>query len=497
MDRYHVLEMVGEGSFGRVYKARKKQTANIVALKFISKTNRKASELKKLQYEIDLMKRLKHPNIITMLDSFETAEEVCVVTEFANGELFQILQDDKRLPEEQVQAIASQLVSALYYLHSHRIMHRDMKPQNILICQGGCIKLCDFGFARAMSMNTLVLTSIKGTPLYMSPELVQEKPYDHNSDLWSLGCILYELFCGVPPFYTNSIVKLVNMIVKNSVKWPSDMSSLFTDFLNGLLTKEPKKRLSWPQLLYHPFVAPVYVEKGEKPFVSEVSPVLEETATSHDSSSLKQKRIVSAHAFSGDIPQKISQLAVEFKSNTQQSTNVVDSLAVENSVRSPDIFTPISGSISNGSNGGQSQVSGNGDRHVRSQTYKVCSGGRQGMDSEDGQLDPTSLAATICSRTGESTEEMNSDDEWQQLLDMTATQDSRLLQACLPGSILTAGYLVTDTMFVSKVMLRLQSSLKQISEGLAEGNTRLRQVLRVITSLLHSKWLAANLVILA
>lgn len=67
------------------------------------------------------------------------------MTEFANGELFQILEDDKRLPEEQVQSIACQLVSALYYLHSHRIMHRDMKPQNILVCQGGCIKLCDFG----------------------------------------------------------------------------------------------------------------------------------------------------------------------------------------------------------------------------------------------------------------------------------------------------------------------------------------------------------------
>jgi fused-like protein len=162
MDRYHVLEMVGEGSFGRVYKARKKQTANIVALKFISKTNRKASELKKLQYEIDLMKRLKHPNIITMLDSFETAEEVCVVTEFANGELFQILQDDKRLPEEQVQAIASQLVSALYYLHSHRIMHRDMKPQNILICQGGCIKLCDFGYCTQTvdSMVSMLVQSL-------------------------------------------------------------------------------------------------------------------------------------------------------------------------------------------------------------------------------------------------------------------------------------------------------------------------------------------------
>ena len=118
------------------------------------------------------------------------------------------------------------------------------------------------------------------------------------------------------------------------------------------------------------------------------------------------------------------------------------------------------------------------------------------MDSEDGQLDPASLAATICSRTGDSVEEMDSDDEWQQLLDITVRQDSSLLlQACLPGSTLTAGYLVTDSMFVSKVMSRLQSSLKQISEGLMEGGTRLRQVLKVVTSLLHAKWSVAKLVV--
>ena len=79
-----------------------------------------------------------------------------------------------------IQNIAAQLVSALYYLHSNRILHRDMKPQNILIGKGGKIKLCDFGFARTMSSSTFVLTSIKGTPLYMAPELVQEKPYDHT-----------------------------------------------------------------------------------------------------------------------------------------------------------------------------------------------------------------------------------------------------------------------------------------------------------------------------
>ena len=79
-------------------------------------------------------------------------------------------------------------------------------------------------FARAMSVSTLVLTSIKGTPLYMSPELVEEKPYDHTADLWSLGCILYELHTGAPPFYTNSIFHLVQLIVRDPVKWPDTMS---------------------------------------------------------------------------------------------------------------------------------------------------------------------------------------------------------------------------------------------------------------------------------
>jgi len=201
------------------------------------------------------MRTLEHGNIIKLLDSFETPKEVCVVTEYAEGELFQVLEDDGSLPEQQVRMIACQLVKALYYLHSHRILHRDMKPQNILLGKGGIVKLCDFGFARAMSINTLVLTSIKGTPLYMSPELVQEKPYDHNSDLWSLGCILYELFVGTPPFYTNSIFQLVNLICRDTVKWPENMSPNFQSFLQGLLTKDPSKRLSWPYLLRHPFVS--------------------------------------------------------------------------------------------------------------------------------------------------------------------------------------------------------------------------------------------------
>jgi serine/threonine protein kinase len=164
----------------QVWKARRAGSLQTVAVKLITKHGKTAKDVKNLRQEIDILRKLQHPNIIQMLDAFETKSDFCVVTEFAQGELFQVLEDDKQLPEPVVQSIAGQLVAALHYLHSNRIIHRDMKPQNILISSTGSVKLCDFGFARTMSNNTLVVTSVKGTPLYMAPELVQELPYNHR-----------------------------------------------------------------------------------------------------------------------------------------------------------------------------------------------------------------------------------------------------------------------------------------------------------------------------
>ncbi|KAJ3589088.1 hypothetical protein NHX12_009936 [Muraenolepis orangiensis] len=303
MNSYHVLGLVGEGSFGRVHKGRKRFSGQVVALKFIPKVGRSEKELRGLKREIEIMRGLEHPNIVQMFDSFETDKEVVVVTEYAEGELFQMLEDDGHLPENQVQEIACQLVSALYYLHSHRILHRDMKPQNILLGKCGVVKLCDFGFARSMSVSTLVLTSIKGTPLYMSPELVDEKPYDHTADLWSLGCILYELHTGVPPFYTNSIFQLVKLIVREPVKWPEDnMSPTCLDFLKGLLTKDPQQRLSWPHLLNHPFVANRVV--GDSVF----SPLT--VAPSSDLLALKHQQVKEKGQISRDYEQEFPSVDV-------------------------------------------------------------------------------------------------------------------------------------------------------------------------------------------
>ncbi|CAD8060806.1 unnamed protein product [Paramecium sonneborni] len=264
MENYHILHLIGEGSFGKVYKGRLKKSNQIAALKFISKRGKSEKDLANLRQEIEILRRLKHENIILLLDAFETAGEFCLVTEFGQGVLFEILEDDRKIPESEVRNIAQQLVRALHYLHSNRIIHRDMKPQNILISADGVVKLIDFGFARAMSTNTQVLHSIKGTPLYMAPELVQEQPYDHTVDLWSLGVILYELFVGQPPFYTNQIYSLIQLIIKDPVKYPDNMSPEFMSFLKGLLNKTPSERLGWPDLLNHPFIAETDQEKCER-----------------------------------------------------------------------------------------------------------------------------------------------------------------------------------------------------------------------------------------
>ncbi|KAK3859138.1 hypothetical protein Pcinc_034716 [Petrolisthes cinctipes] len=254
MEKYKVLEAIGQGSFGRVFRGKCLSNGQIVALKFIPKRNKVERELKSLRRECEIQRGLAHPNIVQMTDSFETENEVVAVSEYVPGQLFQLLETNGPLSENRVQQIACNLVSAIYYLHSHRILHRDIKPQNILLSSVGDAKLCDFGFSRKMGINTYVLTSVKGTPLYMAPELIEEKPYDHNADLWSLGCILYELLTGKPPFCTTSIVHLIKLVRTEPVFWPTCWSDECTTFLHGLLQKDPTKRLTWPHLLEHDWV---------------------------------------------------------------------------------------------------------------------------------------------------------------------------------------------------------------------------------------------------
>ncbi|XP_030341350.1 serine/threonine-protein kinase 36 isoform X2 [Strigops habroptila] len=499
MEKYHVLEMIGEGSFGRVYKGRRKHSAQVVALKFIPKVGRSEKELKNLQREIEIMRGLHHPNIIQMLDSFETDKEVVVVTDYAEGELFQILEDDRTLPEDQVQAIAAQLVSALYYLHSHRILHRDMKPQNILLGKDGVVKLCDFGFARAMSIHTMVLTSIKGTPLYMSPELVEERPYDHTADLWSVGCILYELFVGTPPFYTSSIFQLVSLIVNDPVKWPVAMSPVFKSFLQGLLMKDPRQRLSWPELLSHPFIAGrVTVSDGTEeqrisnPFTTKLSPELQ---------ALKEQQAHSVAARSGQsrILRKARQKMVEEaqKKGQLQAGDASTKAQGRGCAGHRPRAAPGKAALGQGDPPaasskkkpgvlqGKSSIAEreleepppNPREHSITRDYDREFPGA-GAPPQPGAGRAESQGRRSIEAVDLESEELESDEEWQHLIETTEPSATQL---STPLSLLR------DPAFRHRVRARLADSAQQVLEGMLEGASHLRPVLRVMGNLLATR----------
>lgn len=243
-----------------------------------------------------------------MLESFETRNDLVVVTEFALIDLHRYLGRNGPMTEDKAQRLICHLVSALYYLHSNRILHRDLKPQNVLLNEDMHAKLCDFGLARNMTMGTHVLTSIKGTPLYMAPELLAERAYDHQADMWSLGCIAYESMAGQPPFCTTSILHLVKLIKHEDVKWPSFLSSECRSFLQGLLEKDPSMRISWAQILCHPFVEGKLYISGIKaaensPFINpEKAKKIKENKKAENKTNLMENNLSSSRDSINAIP---------------------------------------------------------------------------------------------------------------------------------------------------------------------------------------------------
>lgn len=280
MDKYEIIGLIGTGSFSHVNKAIKKDTKSVVALKCIDKVstgrpradNRhilialrrrrfafqikyEPKELKNFRTECKIHEGLRHPNIIRMVECFETPENIFFVTDIAAIDLHKFMKSrpGQKLPEDHVRSLTANLVSGLNYLHSERIVHRDLKPQNILLNENGMdAMICDFGLARNMTKDTHLMQSVKGTPLYMAPEVMSNEPYDFLADFWSLGCIIYEMLVGQPLFKAKSMPHLQNL-QRQSIKWPS-ASENCTSFLQGLLKKDGKERFTWPSILQHPFV---------------------------------------------------------------------------------------------------------------------------------------------------------------------------------------------------------------------------------------------------
>ncbi|CAE7228241.1 ATG1B [Symbiodinium natans] len=252
---YFLERRIGKGSYATVWKGRDGRD-EFVAVKVISRQT--VTETAQLRQEVEVLRKISHPNIVRFRDLKKSAAHFYLVLEYcAGGDLSQFLREKGRVEEETARRFLTQIAEGLSVLHQVNVLHRDLKPQNILLSDCSMdpvLKIADFGFARALPPQDMAAT-VCGSPLYMAPEILRHEPYDAKADLWSVGAILFELLMGRTPFSGANPMQLLANIEKNpELSFEGvQLSSEGREFLRALLVS-PGQRLSSQAFMQHPYV---------------------------------------------------------------------------------------------------------------------------------------------------------------------------------------------------------------------------------------------------
>jgi serine/threonine protein kinase len=227
LGRYEVLGELGQGAMGVVYKAKDPLIDRVVAIKTINLSlamDEKEEYEGRFYQEAKAAGRLNHPNIVTIYDVGKSGDIAYIAMEFLEGrELRDILNEGALLPVDQVLNIVAQVAQGLAYAHEHDIVHRDVKPSNIMVIRDGHAKITDFGIARMASASVRTQTGmVLGSPKYMSPEQVMGKSIDQRSDIFSLGVMLYEMLTGQAPFNGENVNAIMYQTL-NAIPAPPNM----------------------------------------------------------------------------------------------------------------------------------------------------------------------------------------------------------------------------------------------------------------------------------
>jgi serine/threonine protein kinase len=245
---------IGRGAFSTIYKGYDSNNGNVFAIKEVSIAGKKKVE-ENVKKELNILKRLNHNSIVQIHDYFFDNQNkiiYIIMDYFKNGDFSKFIKG-KVLKEIYAKKYMTQLRNGLKYLYENNIMHRDLKPHNILLDDNNNLKITDFGFARYVKDDMLINT-LCGTPIYMAPEIIKHKKYTNKSDLWSLGIIMYEMIFGKLPFKASNFIQLLKSINKNEIcyNYPNiDISSECEDLLKSLLQLDPEKRLNWISFFDH------------------------------------------------------------------------------------------------------------------------------------------------------------------------------------------------------------------------------------------------------
>ena len=252
---FKIIKELGKGSYGTVYTVKSLINSNIYVMKKMELNHLNPRQQVECYREVSILKKVSHKNIIKYYSSFLEKNILYIIMEYAElGDLYSLIKHYKKhskfFSELDLWKISSEILSGLDYLHTHNIIHRDIKCLNLFITKDLHIKIGDLGVSAFSSGGENFHYTRVGTPLYISPELVKQKPYDYKTDIWSFGCSLYHLACLEPPFTGGNLIVLGNNIVKGVPKaLPNHYSNDLKNFVDKMLEKKAEKRPSAKEAL--------------------------------------------------------------------------------------------------------------------------------------------------------------------------------------------------------------------------------------------------------
>ena len=259
-----LIKELGTGSFGRVLLVQHKMTQAKYAIKAIDKRNKtNIQEKPYFRREIEIMYRVHHPNVVKLFGHFEDANYCYFLMEYIpGGNIYSLVPKNgiRTISTKNIVSIMKDVISATYFLHHMYppIIHRDIKPENVVLDNNMVAKLTDFGWSNYMPGDDSKRTTVCGTPVYLAPEIINNRGHDERVDIWCIGVLMFELMTGFSPFQGDDVKTVKYNISRLKIKWPQEMDRDAADLISRILKYNPEERISLEQMLLHPFFTKYY-----------------------------------------------------------------------------------------------------------------------------------------------------------------------------------------------------------------------------------------------